>query len=375
MTAIDYIEDAPMPDIYAQVSSKEDIKYVVFYQSIGNVITQINDTIFVPSGQKTVALNLKTWDNGETYSFDKGTTSVKAKAVAGSINKTRETSLTVNYKHALELTWNQTESDYNGLPTNAPFVISGTITSAYSLQSFTYTLTKRDGSVLANKIPITVNADNTYSVSINADASMGSIQLDAVDNGGKTNSLSHNAYVGYKYYYLLSGPPANGSTTTSLATPFFSAESGALYTFCGGQANAGIVDCAFAIWSSNKQIRINSLNAGDKLKISGSCSIYDSNSNMIWPTLNIYTIYESSVTWANFDKTTITEMMSSPDIAITTTGLNLYVNLTTTPIPDKVAAYHAIINGQSKKVLIAIDKLDAGTGTNVTFWVKAKVEL
>ena len=201
--SIRFIEDDPMPPLYAQLSSEENIKYVVVSETVKGITSIVNDTIFFDNEVQQATLNLTHWENGETYEFTKGATALRVKVAAGSMEKSREIVIPINFIQAITLVWTQTDNLYNGLPTNEDFEISGSITSANPLSSFTYTLISRDGTQLQAPAQITVNEDDTYSVMVNADPELATIILDAKDMAGKTASLTRNAHVGYKYHYLL----------------------------------------------------------------------------------------------------------------------------------------------------------------------------
>lgn len=372
--SIRFIEDDPMPPLYAQLSSEENIKYVVVSETVKGITSIVNDTIFFDNEVQQTTLNLTHWENGETYEFTKGATALRVKVAAGSMEKSREIVIPINFIQAITLVWTQTDNLYNGLPTNEDFEISGSITSANPLSSFTYTLISRDGTQLQAPAQITVNEDDTYSVMVNADPELATIILDAKDMAGKTASLTRNAHVGYKYHYLLAGGPASGLSGDPDALPFFSAELGRVMSYCDAQDNYSKVDFGFSIWSSYKQIRINNLTQSDKF-MNSSCGTYDSSGALLWPAINVYEIKESTIAWADFEQASITDLQSDPGISVTQKGINLFVNLTTTPIPDKVATYEPLINGEKKKVIIAIDKIEGGSRVTTTFWMKCKVEL
>ena len=172
----------------------------------------------------------------------------------------------------------------------------------------------------------------------------------------------------------MAGGPAAGLSGDPDALPFFSAELGRVMSYCDAQDNYSKVDFGFSIWSSYKQIRINNLTQSDKF-MNSSCGTYDSSGALLWPAINVYEIKESTIAWADFEQASITDLQSDPGISVTQKGINLFVNLTTKPIPDKVAAYEPLINGEKKKVIIAIDKIEGGSRGTTTFWMKCKVEL
>lgn len=379
INTVTYVEDDPMSDIFVHVSSEEKLKYLVLSQTTGSGTSLINDTIRFSNDEKKAVANLKTWSNGETYVFDKGTTAIRAKVVAGDLLKGREATLGVTYKFAVSLTLNEDLSGYNGLPVGGTSSFSGTILSPNPLNRFIYRLMARDGSILQEDSPIRVGEDGAFRVDFEAGATLGAVHIEAENSAGKINSRVLDVHVGYKYYYLLASL-ANAKNTdfTSETGPVFSAELGGMFSFCGGKSQYKLMDAGFGIWNNNKNIKLSNLNIASKFDAGkGNCSPIGS-SDDVWPDRNAYPLGKSVIAWADFDKAAITDFKSEPVVMETSEGTLLFKDMTTKPVPVGVAIYEASINGQYKKVLVAVDKLvkhDAKTPGNSTMMVKFKVEL
>lgn len=379
ITEVTYVEDDPMTDIFVQVSSEEKLKYIVLSQVTESGTSLINDTIRFSNGEKKGVANLKTWANGETYVFDKGTTAIRAKVVAGDLLKGREATLSVTYKFAVSLTLNEDPSVFNGLPSGGVSSFSGTVLSANPLNRFTYRLMARDGRILQDDTPIQINTDGTFHIDFNAVETLGNILVEAENSAGKINSRVLDVHVGYKYYYLLASLANAKNTDFSSETgPVFSAELGGMFSFCGGKSQSKLMDAGFGIWNNNKNIKLSNLSIASKFDAGkGNCSPVGSYDD-VWPDRNTYPLGKSVIAWADFDKATITDFKSEPIVQETSEGTTLFKNMTTTPEPVSVAIYAANINGQYKKVLVAVDKIvkhDAKTPGNSTVMAKFKVEL
>lgn len=382
ITSVTYIEDSEMPDIYAHFSSQEELKSVSFYQTIGYETSMINNEITFEPETKKAVLNLKTWENGETYTFDKGVKTITAKVVAGELGKSREVSLTVTYKYAVDLIWNQTEEFFNGLPANQPIPVSGKIASAYPLTSFTYTIKNKDGGLLYDQISIPTDADGNFNITIPASVEMDAITLAASTSAGKTNSMSYPMHIGYKYYYLLAGHPgAGGNTVLGEPNQFYSSYQEKILSFCDAKEASAYVDGGFELWSDNIIRFVNPHNStGSKFAGAGPASCQYTG----WAPKNFSIVGLSAITAENFDKATITDMLNDQ---ITTysnaNGFDMITGLKKQPaITGNVAIFDSPRpDGSSKRVILVIDKIEehdsSSTATirKTTFWVKTKVEL
>ncbi len=379
MNSIVYVEDDPMPDVFVNVSSEEELNYLVLFQTTEYGTTRINDTIFFRNSEKSAVINLKTWESGESYIFEKGTTAIRAKVSAGELNKNRETFLVVDYKHAVSLTLNENSEFYNGIKNGQVYSFSGNISSANALNRFTYRMVKRDGSVSKDNTNISIGADGKFKVDFTAENNLGSIIIEAENSAGKVNSRTLEMHVGYKYYYLFASLAAAKNTDFSSGTgPIFSAELGNIFTFCAGKEQYQSMDVGFAIWNNNKNIRLTSLETKSKFDSgTGTCSPVGTYPDA-WPGRNTYTIGKSAVKWNDFEKATIDDFKTEPIIIESTEGVTVFTNMTTVPIPMNVAVYEAIIKGQPKRVLITVDsvvKHEQKTPGNSTIMAKIKVEL
>lgn len=379
VTAVTYVEDDPMPEIYVHVSSEENLSYLVLFQTTQAGTTQINDTIYFREGERTGVVNLKNRAGGETYVFDKGTTSVKAKVVAGELEKTREALLKVTYKFAVALTLDEDPEIYNGLRAGQTAGFSGTVASANPLNRFTYRMEARDGSILKDDTPIAIGSDGSFRESFEASVDLGAVVIEAENSAGKVNSRVLDVHVGYTYYYLYASLANAKNTDYSSGTgPVFSAELGGMFSFCEGKAKYMQMDVGFAIWNNNKNIKLNSLDVSSKFNAGdGNCSPVGTYADA-WPGRNVYTVGLSSVAWADFDRATINDFRTEPIGVEGKEGTTLFKNMTTTPAPVSVAVYEAKIDGRPKRVLVAVDKVVnhvPKTPGNSTIMVKIKVEL
>ncbi len=375
-----YVEEATMENIYAQISSEEDLKYVVFYQSIGNQTTRINDTVFFDPGVKQAAVNVSYWDNGEEYVFAKGTTALRARATAGELKKMREASLTIDYKYLVDLTLDQSADYFNGLPLNGTATLSGTITAENGLQSCTYTLINRCGGTIQANAPISVNPDGTFTATFTAVNDLGSIVLKALDDQGKTNEQTYDVHVGYKYYYLLAGHAGRGTNSKDADPgPFVSAPLGKTYSYCSAKNQTKYIDGGFELWNSDVDLRLNSITlAATKLN---STNITCKTSTWSYQKDVVFGL--STIAYANFDQTTINTMKAQTIVKYPNlNGEALMTGMTTAnPTPTKIVIYDTMVDDIPKRVIIAVDKMQdyVGSGTttiqDITFWIKMKVEL
>lgn len=380
ITFIEYIEGDESPDVFAVIQSEERINYLIFYQVKGLLTQMINDTIKFYAGETEAAINLKTIGDG--YNFERGLTALKAKVVVGARNKSREAVLDVTFRAAIKVHLNQNEEYFNGLEKNGSIPFSGTIEVATTVQSLSYKILARDGSLITPDQSVSVAANNTFSASFTAHPTAGSVVFTATTTDGKTDELRMNLHVGYKLYHLMASLSGTASANINSSPGcFFSAEKGRVYDYCGGRDNSAFVDVGFATWNSNKDIRLLRLDRADKFRTLTTCS---PNSNTAdgairdWETVNVYNVATANITYANFKNATVTDIENAPLGSNAANGVYIADNFASSPSGQTVGIYEASINGVMKKVIIAFDKTESvNTAQPIysTFWFYAKVQL
>lgn len=376
---IEYIEGDESPDVYAVIKSEETINYLIFYRVKGLFTQVINDTIRFYAGEKEATVNLKT--AGDGYNFERGLTALKAKVVVGPRNKSQEVVLDVTFRAAIKVHLTQSEEDFNGLVKNATVPFSGTLEVATSVNSLKYKLIARDGSLITGDQNVNFNTDNSFSGSFTAHPTLGSIVFTATTTDNKTDELTVNVHVGYKLYHMLAS--LSGSSTYNINTTpgcFFSAEKGRIYDYCGANDNSEFIDVGFATWNTNADIRMHRLDTPSKLRTTqGTCNP-NAYEGLVqnWPVLNLYDVATSSISYANYQKSTITDIENETVGSNLTSGVTMVVAFATNPSGQKVGIYQTMINGVPKKVIISYDKLEKFNSSQPiysTFWFYAKVQL
>lgn len=397
---VDYVENDPMPNIVANFQSEEDLKWALFYQLKGQLSTQINDTVFFASGTKEASVNLKETggDEGDEYVFDKGTTAIKVKIVAGEKNKVREMFIAVNYTKLITLNLDQTEDDLNGIPVNGSKTLSGNVEAARPLQSITYQLYSREGVAMSSPVNVAFDSSKRFSFTLTGiSENLGSVKIVAQTESGGTDEVILNSHVGYKYYRVLAS--LSGSTSYNhLTTPgcFFSAETGQVYDYCAGKENCRIVDVGFAIWSSNKDIRLNSipndypgLTNNEKFKLDGGRSCSPNNyvngsvtTSRDWEVVNMRMIGLCTVVnSSNFLSSTISKIKTETvptTPSYTCTMVKDFADNPNTIVPCIYQTPIPYNSGNNKIVIIMYDKTESVNSSTPIFskcWFVVKVEL
>ena len=379
ITHIEYIEGDESPNVVAVVESEETINYLIFYQQKGLLTQMINDTVFFYGGEKQASVNLKTMGDG--YNFERGLTALKVRVAVGARNKSREAVLDVSFRAAIKVHLAQNEENFNGLPKNGSIPFSGTLEVATSVQSLTYRLIARDGSLIAQDQNVSINANNAFSGTFTAHPTLDSVVFTATTIDGKTDELTVNVHVGYKIYHLMAS--LSGTTSANINTSpgcFFSAEKGRVYDYCGGRDNSAFVDIGFATWNSNRDIRMLRLDRPDKFRTLTTCSpnSYTDGAIRDWATVNLYNVATANIVYADFHKSTIVDIENSAVGENLSSGVFLVDNFASGPSGQTVGIYEAKINGQIKKVIVAFDKTESVNSAQLiysTFWFYAKVQL
>lgn len=392
---INYIEDDPMPSVLTTFKSEEDLKWAIFYQVKGSSTTRINDTIYFAPGTKETSVNFVT--AGDGYTFEKGTTAIKAKVAAGEKFKTRELLLGVNYRNLITIHLDQDVSEFNGLTVNGSKTLSGKVDAAKPLQSITYEFISRTGSIIKSATSIPFDANGNFSLNItNISEDLGKINLGAkLDNGG-SDEVILDTHVGYKLYRVLAS--LSGVTSENhLTTPgcFFSAETGKVYNYCDAKDNCKVVDVGFAIWDSNKNIRLNSIPndypgfSNEKFRLDGGlrCSPNSYTNNGVttprdWETVNMRFIGScTNINQANFMTSTISKIRAETLPTVPSTAHGLVKNFATaSPGTINVCIYQTPIpynSGNNKRVIIMYEKTELVNSVNIlsSCWYLVKVEL
>jgi len=379
ITSIEYIEGDESPDVFAVISSEESLNYLIFYQVKGLLTQMINDTVFFYGGENQASVNLKT--TGDGYNFERGLTALKVRVVVGARNKSREAVLDVTFRAAIKVHLTQEEEYFNGLQKNGSIPFSGTLEVATSVQSLSYKLIARDGSLIAQDQNVSFNASNAFYDTFTAHPTLGSVVFTATTNDGKTDELTVNVHVGYKIYHLMAS--LSGTASANINTSpgcFFSAEKGRVYDYCGGKENSAFVDIGFATWNSNKDIRMLRLDTPTKFRTLTTCSPNSHTDGAIqdWQTLNKYNVATASIAYANFHNSTIDDIENASVGANLSNGVYIADNFASGPSGQAVGIYEASINGQMKKVIVAFDKTESVNSAQPiysTFWFYAKVQL
>jgi hypothetical protein len=376
-----YIEESDMPDLYAQVSGEEDLNYLVFQRVKGNRRRIINDTIHFPAGIKQAAVSAREWPGGDTWNFEADDTGLNVRISAGPLDKRKDVLLPVQYLSWGTFTANESDDDFNGLTTGAEAVVSGSVASQTDIQSLAYTLYRRDGNILQSATPIAFSGKSfDFEVRFTATNDLGKIAVTMVDVRGKSKEAAFDCHVGYRYCYVLAGNASPGSAAVSVSPgPIISAKHGKSYAFCTAKELSADMDGGFSSWNSpGRTLRFTNLK-NQKLYIPGTA---DKCFVDTWDSQPEYVVGQSTVTPADFDKTTVSELKS---MAITppsnANGFEMVDYMTSAdraPATIAVAIYETKIDGISKRVLLTVDKMEVHSSASPaksTFWVKMKVEL
>jgi hypothetical protein len=382
--ALIYMEDSEMAELYAQVSSEEDLNYVIFRQVAGAQRTLINDTVDFLSGVKRAAVSAKEWPNGETYVFQKGTTGLNVCVSAGHRNKMRESTLPVQYTYWLALAGNQTDEDFNGLPLDEDVPVSGRVVSANDLQSLTYTLYKRDGSVLQPARPVAYSGKAfDFEFRFTPVNDLGKVVVNAVDTEGKSNEIAYECHAGYRYRRLLARASPGSQVLQTPPGVVFSARNGEIYDLCSASAIAADIDGGFSIWNDNTTICFSDVRNQEKLYSAPGTAKCSANT---WPYANQMPFGKFTYATADFDKITLNDFKSStipaPGTSATSTTARrqlLLENCTSaSPAVSGIVIYETLVDNAPKRVVLVVDRMEEHNPSSVlssTFWVKFKVQL
>ncbi len=379
---LDYVEDSYGSDIYLHVSGNgDDLKTITLSQSTALNTTEFKEITFAP-GVKDTTINVMDID-GVRHVFPKGTGALRAKAVAGSLNKEREISLSINYIYLISFSLDTGSEQFNGLPVNASKSLSGNISHVNALLSFTYTLFDRKGNQLQAPTPVVRDSEGNFTIDFTATSTLGSIKLDAMDINGKTNSETVEVHVGYKFYHLLAGPAGGG--TSDIYGPFFSAAKGEILAFCDAKVESMLVDGGFSVYAATDgglggTIRFSKLGITATEKFNPTFTSASACGVSTWASYVNRDIGLSSIKYKDFDKAGIDDFKDAAISGVDDKGIVLFRNLTSTaPMSSgNVAIYETQIGGVTKKVILCIEKAashNPDAPLETTFYTKIKVAL
>lgn len=387
-----YVEGDEAPAISISASSEETLQYFVIFEEKEGTTQRLCDTIHVSDlGVKSYEFPLQL--DGEPYIPTEGVTGLRVRVTAGEMNKSSEASMTLTIKPAITITINEDEPRFNGIPVGSAFTISGNIVAVKNnLVEQSYDLIARDKSPISQNNPLSIDGSGNFLLNIESDAvtaDLGFVVMKAVSADGKSKEETMPVHVGYKYYYLEAGVALDASTTSE-AKIFFNSTDGVMYNYAEALQNSKYVDVGFALWSSNKNIRLNEL-SNNKFN-SQKAEIKDLTpfTNLIgepdraqrWEVVNDFPMGVIEIDADAFDAATITDFQGEFTPFSSTAQQNI-ADLTKWPQASVVMntmVYKKTIDGVSKNVLIIFDKPiahpDGGKGSESTrFMFKAKVEL
>lgn len=388
-----YVEGDEAPAISISASSEETLQYFVIFEEKEGTTQRLCDTIHVSDlGVKSYEFPLQL--DGEPYIPTEGVTGLRVRVTAGEMNKSSEASMTLTIKPAITLTINEDKAQFNGLAIGSPFTITGNVVAAKNnLGEQSYDLIARDKSPISQNNPFTIDGSGNFSLNIEGGAvtaDLGYVVMRAKTVDGKSKEMTMPIHVGYKYYYLEAGLAADANTTAE-AKCFFNSTDGVTYNYAEAMQNSKYVDVGFALWSSNRNIRLNEL-PNNKFNSQKANAIKDltpftdiigePDRTQRWEVVNDFPMGVIEIDADAFDAATITDFQGEFTPFSSTAQQNI-ADLTKWPQASVVMntmVYKRTIDGVSKNVLLIfdcpIDHPDGGKGSAQTrFMFKAKVEL
>ena len=367
------LNDTNLPSVICVVKSDAGLKSIKMFEvKSGNQEEQLGNTVTTFYNPHNYSVNVKPYYTDDLRKFKFVVTDVAGRETISEIIL----SITPLVKQYVFL--NQNNEYFNGLQQNDTLSFSGTIDE--DVQSLSYSLIKRDGSVIStgHNLPLTGNLfSGSFTVT---DLELGKVVITAKNsNDSILSDYAINTHVGYKLYHLVAS--LSGQQSKNIYTSpgcFFSAEKGQVFDYCGGKDNSEFVDIGFAAYNSYADIYLLKLTSADKFRTLSSCSpnSYTDGAVRDWPTVNPYPVYPSSIAFPDFDKASILTIEN--EILGTPANVVLAKGFAGTPHSQTVGIYEATIGGATKRVLIAFDRLDAYndvTKIYSTFWFYAKVQL
>ena len=388
-----YVEGDAAPSISISASSEENLRYFVIFEEKNGQTQRLGDTIYVTDlGVKSHEFPLQI--DGEPYIPTEGVTGLRVRVSAGEMNKSSEASMTLAVKSAITFTIHEEEAQFNGVAVGSPFTITGNVTAAKNnLSEQSYDLIARDRSPISQNNSFTIDGSGNFSLNIESGAvtvDLGYVVMRAKTVDGKSKEMTMPVHVGYKYYYLEAGLAADANTTAE-AKCFFNSTDGVTYNYAEAMQNSKYVDVGFALWSNNKNIRLNEL-ANNKFNSQKANAIKDMTpfTNVIdepdreqrWEVVNDFPMGNISISADEFDAVTVDDFSGDFEEFTSTSQQNI-ANLKATSEADMIVntmVYRRTIDGVSKNVIIIFDRAidhnpGSGGSKSTRFMFKAKVEL
>ena len=274
------------------------------------------------------------------------------------------------------ITINLTNNETNGLPVGTTSVnLKGSVSSVNDLVSAQVIMRNFSGvetviDLMSRDIPSDGIRHIVINQTIPITNELCTMLVKASDSTGKeTVSEELQIAVGYSYFNLYATASGNGADGLF---PFFSAALGKMLDYCDAGYNASLVDIAFASYGENKELTITNIAQVNSGKFKHpTCSPSTWNIRTTVPLA-----VASNIKRSNFDASTIEDIRAEK--ALTTGGAARVVltNASFTDMSDIACLYQIQINGENKRVVLSLDRLDMNTpqNENVGFWIKVKVE-
>ena len=274
------------------------------------------------------------------------------------------------------ITINLTNNETNGLPVGTTSVnLKGSVSSVNDLVSAQVIMRNFSGvetviDLMSRDIPSDGIRHIVINQTIPITNELCTMLVKASDSTGKeTVSEELQIAVGYSYFNLYATASGNGADGLF---PFFSAALGKMLDYCDAGYNASLVDIAFASYGENKELTITNIAQVNSGKFKHpTCSPSTWNIRTTVPLA-----VASNIKRSNFDASTIEDFRAEK--ALTTGGAARVVltNASFTDMSDIACLYQIQINGENKRVVLSLDRLDMNTpqNENVGFWIKVKVE-
>ena len=274
------------------------------------------------------------------------------------------------------ITINLTNNETNGLPVGTTSVnLKGSVSSVNDLVSAQVIMRNFSGvetviDLMSRDIPSDGIRHIVINQTIPLPNELCTMLVKASDSTGKeTVSEELQIAVGYSYFNLYATASGNGADGLF---PFFSAALGKMLDYCDAGYNASLVDIAFASYGENKELTITNIAQVNSGKFKHpTCRPSTWNISTTVPLA-----VASNIKRSNFDASTIEDIRAEK--ALTTGGEARVVltNASFTDMSDIACLYQIQINGENKRVVLSLDRLDMNTpqNENVGFWIKVKVE-
>lgn len=274
------------------------------------------------------------------------------------------------------ITINLTNNETNGLPVGTTSVIlKGSVSSANNLVSAQVVMKNLlDIETVIDLMPRDIPSDRVRNIVINQTIpvtdELCTMLVRVSDSTGKeTVSEELQIAVGYSYFNLYATASGNGADGLF---PFFSAALGKTLDYCDAGDNASLVDIAFASYGENRELTITNIAQVNPGKFKHpTCSPSAWNMRTTVP-LTV----ASNIKRSNFDVSTIEDIRAEKALATGGAARVVLTNTSFADMADIACLYQVQINGENKRVVLSLDKLNMDTpqNENAGFWIKVKVE-